>query len=362
MGNALRFLYKNCCEPTTQEANQYQYQYGPPPPTAAPANQYQYGYGVPPPTANTGGGGGGVAALAHDLHQFQTTSQVPDGLSQLVVSSKKAQANWYAKLLQTWKETKPAPKTPEQASRLVIQTLKHHQKADVEGLLKYYGLPLPHNLVEVPAVAGNPASRPQGVKFELHTLPVDAKAIPDGDTLTVYVSAADPREAPNVPKAVHVAASQRAKARAVRDYPKADALHKTIIDAGYRVLSGPNNEDVLAKKYRVRFRGIDCPESKMPFGQEAKQELTKLVQGKCLLIHAYEEDRYGRIVGDIYCNGKFVQEVMLKKGCAWHYTAYDKRPELAKWEKEARAARVGLWAATNPEMPWEWRKNKRGGN
>ncbi|TVU21681.1 hypothetical protein EJB05_31333, partial [Eragrostis curvula] len=28
---------------------------------------------------------------------------------------------------------------------------------------------------------------------------------------------------------------------------------------------------------------------------------------------------------------------MLKKGFAWHYTAYDQRPELAKWEKQAQA-------------------------
>lgn len=85
------------------------------------------------------------------------------------------------------------------------------------------------------------------------------------------------------------------------------------------------------------------------------------------------------------------QEVMLKKGCAWHYYAYDKRLELStvsdqlnllvfhffylfvrssntkpwtincQWEKEARAKRVGLWAASNPEKPWEWRKDRREG-
>ncbi|KAI3831963.1 hypothetical protein MKX03_036600, partial [Papaver bracteatum] len=26
------------------------------------------------------------------------------------------------------------------------------------------------------------------------------------------------------------------------------------------------------------------------------------------------------------------------------------------WEMEARAAWVGLWALSNPEKPWEWRK------
>ena len=106
-------------------------------------------------------------------------------------------------------------------------------------------------------------------------------------------------------------------------------------------------------------RGIDAPESKMPYGKEAKEALAKLVQGKCLRVLVYDEDRYGRSVGDIYSNGVFVQvqyefhlrccfcsknitilislpifmsnqEMMLKKGFAWHYSAYDQRPELAK--------------------------------
>lgn len=68
----------------------------------------------------------------------------------------------------------------------------------------------------------------------------------------------------------------------------------------------------------------------MPFGKEAHDELLKMVEGKSLKVLVYTEDRYGRYVGDIYCNGKFVQEVMLKKGLAWHYVAYDKRTELAK--------------------------------
>ena len=45
----------------------------------------------------------------------------------------------------------------------------------------------------------------------------------------------------------------------------------------------------------------------MPYGKEAKEELANLVQGKCLRIFVYGEDRYGRCVGDIYCNGIFVQ-------------------------------------------------------
>ena len=56
-------------------------------------------------------------------------------------------------------------------------------------------------------------------------------------------------------------------------------------------------------------RGIDAPESSMPYGKEAKEELTKVVQGKSLRILVYGEDRYGRCVGDVYCNGIFVQVI-----------------------------------------------------
>ncbi|KAK7320568.1 hypothetical protein VNO77_30172 [Canavalia gladiata] len=334
MGNALRFLYSHCCKPT-----------------AAGDSESLGPHGVSSATV-------GVSALAHDLFHFDITSQVPEGLSKHVVSSKKAQANWYRKLVNAWKEEKPPPRTPEEAARLVIQTLKRHQKADVEGLLAFYGLPLPHTLVEV--TVQPPTSLPDGVQFEMHTLPVDAKAVADGDTVTVYVSTADPRESAYVPGNVHAAAVRRSEARAQRNFTEADAFHQQIIDSGYRVIALPN-EEVLAKKYRIRLRGIDAPESAMPFGKEAKAELIKIVQGKSLRVLVYGEDRYGRCVGDIYCNGIFVQEMMLKKGLAWHYTAYDKRQELETWEKQARAKRVGLWASKNPEKPWEWRRDRREG-
>lgn len=58
----------------------------------------------------------------------------------------------------------------------------------------------------------------------------------DGDTITVYVSTADPRESSFVPNNVHAAAVQRSDARARRNYAEADALHKQITDAGYRLV------------------------------------------------------------------------------------------------------------------------------
>jgi cysteinyl-tRNA synthetase len=63
---------------------------------------------------------------------------------------------------------------------------------------------------------------------------VNAKSVADGDTVTVYVDASDPRVCGSVPREVQRAAEERARARAAKNYQKADALLKTVVDAGYR--------------------------------------------------------------------------------------------------------------------------------
>lgn len=54
-------------------------------------------------------------------------------------------------------------------------------------------------------------------------------------------------------------------------------------------------------------RGIDAPELKMKYGVESKNELVKLIGGKCVTIHVYGMDQYERYLGDIYCDGIFIQ-------------------------------------------------------
>ncbi|KAH9309810.1 hypothetical protein KI387_037721, partial [Taxus chinensis] len=291
MGNALRFLCEKCFRPRTSE------------------------------------GGHGIDALGRDLFHFENTGQVPEGLSQHVEASKKTQATWYTKILVAWKED-PA-NNAEEAAILIVKTLQKHHKVNVEGLLAFYGLPDPAAIVQAPEEF--PQKRPEGVKYELHTLPVAPKAVADGDTITVYVDTKNPRESAEVPISVQKATIQRREARARGDYARADAIQKQITDAEYRVFDASRNgEDILARKYRIRLRGVDTPESKMPYGKEAKEALLNLVEGKCLRILAYEKDRYGRTVADVYSGDVFVQEFLLRNGWGWHYTDYDKRPQLSQ--------------------------------
>ncbi|KAI3884496.1 hypothetical protein MKW92_028814 [Papaver armeniacum] len=328
MGNALRFLFRKCFKPIDHQ-------------------EYDLlgHHGLSIATV-------GVSVLAHDHQEYQLKLKLHGSYyfypTTCLIEIMKTPffEIVFVKLVQAWKEANPPPKTPEQASRLVTQTLEMADDVEI-GLLKFYGLPIPHDRVEVRSlVVFPPPPPPEQVKYIVCL--VDARNVSDGDCLMVYVDIADTREASDVPMVVQIAISERLKARAFKDYAKVDALYKMIVDAGYRLLRGANNADILAKKYRIRLRGIDSPKNKMHYGKEAKEELTNLVQGQCLTIGVYGEDKYGRLVGD---------EVMLKKGCAWQNASFGSRPELRKWEMEARAARLGLWAMSNREKPWEWRKN-----
>ncbi|OEL30274.1 putative staphylococcal-like nuclease CAN1 [Dichanthelium oligosanthes] len=151
------------------------------------------------------------------------------------------------------------------------------------------------------------ACKPQGM-LRLHTLPVDAKAVTDGDTITVYVNMANHPGSGNVPPEVRKPTIERTKAK---NCQRADAFQKIILNAGQ--VPNMRGEQVLAKKYRIRLRGIDAPESLMPYGKEAKEELVRLVQGKSLRICIYDSDRYGRLVGDVDCNGVSVQPLYQPK-------------------------------------------------
>uniref|UniRef100_A0A0E0MBM3 TNase-like domain-containing protein n=1 Tax=Oryza punctata TaxID=4537 RepID=A0A0E0MBM3_ORYPU len=233
---------------------------------AAPARAQQQQplgpHGVTPSTV-------GVAALAHDLLNFGSTSMVPDGLNQHVASSRKAQVKWYQKMLEAYKNTTPPPKTPADAAQLIARALNMIQRADLEGILEFYNFPIS----ALPTASSNdqPSSLPEGVQFVLNTLPVYDKCIGDGDGFTAYVSTTDPRESANVPLEVHELVIARTQARKCRDYQSADALLSSLDEAGYK--------------------GIDAPELKMPYGKESRNALVKLIGGKRVKIYWEREAR-----------------------------------------------------------------------
>lgn len=88
-----------------------------------------------------------------------------------------------------------------------------------------------------------------------------------------------------------------------------------------------------------------------PMGGEARAALAAMIEGKQVRLKIIEAaDRHGRIVADIYDErGRWVQEEMVKAGMAMVYSFADNQanlPRLLLAEREARAAKRGIWAVS----------------
>ena len=117
--------------------------------------------------------------------------------------------------------------------------------------------------------------------------------------------------------------------------------------------------DAANKQHKIRFQDIDAPEKSQAFGNVSRLYLSSLVAGKNVCVKYKNCDRYGRILGTVYVNGKDSDLEMLKTGLAWHYKRYDSTPAYAQAEAEARAVRRGLWADPNPIPPEQFKHPNR---
>lgn len=116
---------------------------------------------------------------------------------------------------------------------------------------------------------------------------------------------------------------------------------------------------------KIRLYGIDTPEKAQAFGKQAKKFTASLTAGKRAKVEVYDTDRYGRSVGVVFVNGTNVNEEIIKNGYAWQYQKYCKTSFCDDWlklEEHARSFAFGLWADSNPQPPWDWRKAKRYGS
>lgn len=123
--------------------------------------------------------------------------------------------------------------------------------------------------------------------------------------------------------------------------------------------------DGLQTQHKIRLAGIDCPEKSQPFGPSAKQSLSDLVFGRSVSVDWQKQDRYGRILGKVLVGGQDANLEQVRRGWSWHYKKYEREQEpgdrvtYAEAEIEARLARRGLWADSEPIPPWDWRKSRR---
>ncbi len=128
--------------------------------------------------------------------------------------------------------------------------------------------------------------------------------------------------------------------------------------------------DAERQQHKVRLSGIDAPEKAQPFGQRAKENLSRLVFKKEVAVDWTKRDRYNRIVGKVMVQPSDCPKcaktldaghAQITVGLAWWYRKYaneqppEDRGTYEFSEQEAKARRVGLWIDNDPMPPWEWR-------
>jgi len=110
-----------------------------------------------------------------------------------------------------------------------------------------------------------------------------------------------------------------------------------------RVIDGDTLE--LSTGERVRLKGINTPESKMPYYQEAKIFLQSIAQNKSVQLEDHGTDKYGRTLAYIFLNKENINAQILKQGLAtlYYYEHDDHYEELREAEELARINKKGLW-------------------
>lgn len=113
------------------------------------------------------------------------------------------------------------------------------------------------------------------------------------------------------------------------------------------------------KHENIRFLLIDTPEMShkqfdgpQPFAVEAKEKVEDLlVGGKVdVEIGVQERDKYGRLLGYLYVNGKSIQDELLREGLARVAYVYNDKRHLERYlhiEKEAKKSGKGIWSIEN---------------
>lgn len=117
------------------------------------------------------------------------------------------------------------------------------------------------------------------------------------------------------------------------------------------------------REEKLRLFGIDTPDEPQEFGKEAREFTSRSVLGKIVEVMPVGQDRYGNTFAIVIIEGVTLNRELAASGLAWVYSGACTQPECNEWrqvERQARVNGIGLWFASSPIPPWEFRRS--GGN
>jgi len=123
-----------------------------------------------------------------------------------------------------------------------------------------------------------------------------------------------------------------------------NALEKALVIS---VIDGDTIE--LEGGRRIRYLGIDTPESGEPYADEATARNKELVEGKMIELQRgdRDQDEYGRLLRYVYVDGIFVNAELIAQGYAKSYIfdPDDRYSQiLVQLEQYAKMKNRGLWS------------------
>ena len=129
-----------------------------------------------------------------------------------------------------------------------------------------------------------------------------------------------------------------------------------------RVVDG---DTLVIPKERIRLHGIDSPETRQTCtkvgkvwncGRDATAALATRIGAQSVTCKGDKRDRYKRLIGVCYLEGKDLNAWMVRQGWALAYRKYS--TDYIDDELAARDNRRGIWQGEFIN-PWEWRRRPR---
>jgi len=141
-----------------------------------------------------------------------------------------------------------------------------------------------------------------------------------------------------------------------------NVLNSKTITGKPKIIDG---DTVHINKYKIRLHGIDAPErnQKCIFnkkewlcGNQATNELKKLINNEIIKCITSDIDIYKRYVAICFVNETNLNQVMVKNGWALAYRYYS--IDYIKEERYARENNLGIWRGEF-EKPYIFRKKNK---
>ena len=107
---------------------------------------------------------------------------------------------------------------------------------------------------------------------------------------------------------------------------------------------------------KVRLQGLDAPEICQHGGKASRDLLAELALNKRVVVTVASYDRYGRALATLALGGRDLGAEIVRAGQGWSYGWRGRPGPYAAEEVLARQSRRGVFVASHPESPRDFRK------